>query len=211
MNETTEFVMPSKYMSKFIFAAAMIIILIGAVFYRSLAVIPFALGVLATSGLNIIKLRMIERTVGKVLDADDEQTGKNIVRLQYLFRYFLTGVLLLVIGLIQNYTTPPPVYSSREWYIGVWALLFPTASEAFKAAPLISIWGGIFGIFTLQISVLLLRVFKPEKDGTNFIKYEDDDEDVNGNTENEANEDKTNTETGNEITVETGDENHVDP
>ena len=157
---------------------------------------------------------MIERTVEKVIDTDDEQTGKNIVRLQYLFRYFLTGIVLLAIGLIQNYTSPPPIYSAREWYIGVWAFLFPGAPEALLTAPLINIWGALFGIFTLPASVFLLRVFKPEKDGTNFIKYEDDDDDdddvSNDDAEIEANEDEIGTENRDETIIEANDENHVD-
>ena len=182
MNEATEPFLPSQFMRKMVLVAAAIIIVIAAVFYRSLAVIPFALGVLATSFLNVYKIRMLERTVEKVLDMENQQDGKNAVRLQYLLRYFLTGVVLVIIGIIQNYTSPPPFYSSREWYIAVWAILFPGAPEALITAPLISIWGAIFGIFTLQLSVLFLRIFKREKDGTNFIKYEDD-EDANGDDE----------------------------
>ena len=210
MNEATDPLTPSRFMRKMVLVAAVIIIVIGAVFYRSLAVIPFALGVLATSFLNVHKIRMLERTVEKVLDMEDQQDGKNTVRLQYLLRYFLTGVVLVIIGLIQNYTTPPPFYSSREWYIAVWAILFPGAPESLTTAPLISIWGAIFGIFTLQLSVLLLKIFKREKDGTNFIKYEDDDENADDNAEVEAKEDETDIENSDEATVEENDENHIE-
>ena len=162
---------------KAVFGAAGLMIIAGAIYYRSLAAIPFALGVIATSGLNILKLRMLEKTVQKVVNMDDQEAGKNVVRLQYLLRYFLTGVVLVAIGLIQTYTSPPPFYSSRDGYIGIWAAIFPNAPEALLTAPIISVWGALFGIFTLQLAVIIVRSLKLEKDGTNFIKYEDDDED----------------------------------
>jgi len=166
--------LPSRIMTKMIIVAALIIIAIGAVYYRSFAVIPFALGVIITLSLNIIKIRMLEKTVQKVLEMDDPEAGKNVVRFQYLIRYFLTGIVLVAVGLLQNYTTPPPIYSSRETYLAVWAVLFPNGPESLLNAPLISIWGALAGIFTLQISVILIRFLKLEKDGTNFIKYEDE-------------------------------------
>jgi len=177
---------PTRLMKRMVLIAALIIIVAGAIFYRSLAALPFALGVLATSGLNIFKLRMLERTVQKVIYMDDQEAGKNVVRLQYLLRYFMTGVVLVIIGLIHNFTTPPPFYSDREGYIAVWATLFPNAPEALLTAPFISIWGALFGIFTLQLSVILVRSLKLEKDGEHFVKYEDDEDngEVDENEEN---------------------------
>jgi len=156
--------------------AALVIIIIGFLFYRSLAVLPFAFGVIITSVLNIIKVRMLERTVEKIVNMDDQETGKIVIRFQYLIRYFLTAIVLVAIGLIHNYTTPPPFYSSRETHLGVWAILFPNAPEALLSAPLISIIGALAGIFTMQISVILVRALKLEKDGDNFIEYVDDED-----------------------------------
>ena len=176
-------------MIRMVMVAALAIIVIGAVFYRSLAAIPFTFGVLITSGLNIIKLRMLERTVHKVVYMEDPEMGKNVVRLQYLLRYFLTGAVLVAVGLIHNYTTPPPFYSTRDAYFGVWAALFPNGPEALLSAPLISIWGAIAGIFTMQLSVILVRSMKLEKDGDTFIEY-NDDEDDGSKEENAGNVDK---------------------
>jgi len=177
----------SKLMIRMVLVAALVIILIGIIYYRSLAALPFALGVLLISGLNIIKLRMLEKTVQKVVHMDDQEAGKNLVRLQYLLRYFMTGVVLVAVGLISNFTTPPPFYSDRESYLAVWATLFPNAPEALLNAPLISIWGAIAGVFTLQLSVMLVRMFKLEKDGDNFIEYKDDNDEVSD--DNEQNDD----------------------
>jgi len=176
MNEVAEPIKPTKIMMKMVVVAALIIIAIGAIYYRSLVIIPFALGVCITSALNILKLRMLERTVQKVIAMDDQDAGKLAVRFQYLLRYFLTGAVLVAIGLIQNYTSPPPIWSNRDWYIGVWSTLFPNAPEYFKHAPFISVWGALAGIFTLQLSIIIVRSMKLEKDGTNFIKYEDDED-----------------------------------
>ena len=162
-------------MIRMVLIAALAIIVAGAVFYRSLAAIPFAFGVLITSGLNIIKLRMLLRTIRKVVYMEDPAMGKNVVRLQYLLRYILTGAVLVAVGLIHNYTTPPPFYSSREAYFGVWAALFPNGPQSLLSAPLISIWGALAGIFTLQLSLILVRSMKLEKDGDTFIEYTDDD------------------------------------
>ena len=180
VNEKIEPPRASKLMKKMILISALLIIIIGIIFYlidgRPFAALPFALGVLVTATLNIIKMRMLERTVHKVVYMDDQDAGKNVVRLQYLLRYLLTGVVLVAIGLINNYTTAPPFYSSRETYFAVWAMLFPNAPESLLNAPLISVWGALAGIFTLQIAVILVRAMKLEKDGTNFIKYEDENE-----------------------------------
>jgi len=163
-------------MIKMVLISALIFIIVGAIVYRSLAIIPFALGVMVTSGLNILKLRMLERTVQKVINTEDREMGKNIVRLQYLLRYFLTGIVLVAVGLIHNFTSPPPFYSDRDGYIAVWATLFPNAPAALLEAPFISIWGALAGIFTLQLSVIIVRSLKLEKDGEHFVKYVDDEE-----------------------------------
>ena len=176
MNENLESPRASKLMIRMVFISALIIIVIGIVYYRSFAALPFALGVIVTSGLNIIKLRMLERTVQKIVNMEDQEAGKNLVRFQYLIRYFITGAVLVAVGLISNYTTEPPFYSSRESYIAVWAVIFPGAPESLKSAPFISIWGALAGVFTLQLSVILVRSMKLEKDGDNFVEYIDDDE-----------------------------------
>ena len=174
----------SKLLIRFVVIAGIFLILIGIVIYRSPAAVPFALGVAVTAGLNVFKLRMLESTVKKVVLTDDIEAGKNTVRLQYLLRYFLTGIVLVAVALINNYTTPPPFYSDRTSYLAVWATLFPNGPESLLSEPLISIWGALAGIFTLQLAVLMIRFMKLEKDGTEFIKYEDEDDDSDVLNEN---------------------------
>jgi len=115
-------------------AAALVIIVGGAIFYRSIEALYFAFGVILTSALNVLKIYMLERTVNRTLDMDDKETGSNFVRLQYLVRYFLTGAVLLGVGLIWLYVEP----------------------------PFINIWGAVLGVFTLQIAVIIVRHRKLE-------------------------------------------------
>jgi len=128
--------LPSKRMIQMIALSAVIIMAGGVILCLALnalpssEALPFALGVFLVSALNVLKVYMLERTVQKTLDMDDVNTGKNYVRIQYLLRYFLTGLILVVAAL----------------------------------TPFINIWGAIIGIFTLQISVMIVRAMKFEED-----------------------------------------------
>ena len=115
--------------------AALVFIIGGIVFHRSIEALYFAIGVILTSSLNVGKVFLLERTVQKTLEMDDPDSGKNYVKLQYLLRYGLTGLVLLAAGLIHVHVDP----------------------------PFISIWGAVFGIFTLQISVISVRHMKIEE------------------------------------------------
>ena len=110
-------------------AVALVFIIGGIVFHRSIEALYFAFGVILTSALNVGKMCMLERTIGKTLEMDDQEIGKTHVRLQYMFRYFITIVVLLGISLVNVFVDP----------------------------PFISIWGAVFGLFTLQIALILVR------------------------------------------------------
>ena len=109
--------------------AALVLILVGAIIFRSVEAFYFAFGVILTSALNVLKICMLERTVSNTLENDNVEAGKNKMRLQYLFRYFITAVVLLAIGLVNMFFDP----------------------------PFINIWGAVAGIFTLQIAVIIVR------------------------------------------------------
>lgn len=91
----------------------------------------FAVGVALMALLNAGKILLLERTVKKALELDDPNYGKNYVRFQYLIRYFLTAAVLLGAGLI-GYLTP---------HVSI-------------------IIGAIAGVFTMQISVIIVRHMK---------------------------------------------------
>jgi len=130
-------------------AAALVMIAAGAAVLRSPAAIPFALGVVVMSAVNVFKIYLLERTVNAATDIENIDAGKNYMRLQYLLRYFITGVVLLVFGLLY------------------WQELIPEASA----------WGAVFGIFTMQISIMIVRHLKFDDDNN------DNDIDENKNDE----------------------------
>ena len=113
-------------------AAALVMIIAATAILRSAAALPFALGVIIMTAVNVFKIFLLERTVNAAADMENIDTGKNYVRLQYLLRYFITGAVLLVIGLLY------------------WRELIPEACA----------WGAVFGIFTMQISVMIVRHMK---------------------------------------------------
>jgi hypothetical protein len=121
--------LPAKKIVLFIGIVVIVIIAAGAAIYRSHEAFYFAFGVILTSLLNVFKILMLDHAVRKAIDLNEPNIGKNYLRLQYLIRYLLTGMVLLAAGLISVYVDP----------------------------PFINIWGAVAGIFTLQISVIIVR------------------------------------------------------
>jgi len=119
----------SKSLIMMIGFTAIVFIFAGLIFHRSMLALYFAIGVILTSSLNVGKVFLLEKTVDNTLDIKDENDGKNYVKLQFLFRYVLTAAVLLSVGLINIYITP----------------------------PFISIWGTLAGMFTLQAAVIIVR------------------------------------------------------
>ena len=119
----------AKNMIFFICIAAIVFIAGGIVYFRSIYALYFAIGVILTSSLNVGKVCLLQRTVSKTLEMDDAAYGKNYVRLQFVLRYILTAAVLAAAGLITMYVEP----------------------------PFINLWGAIAGIFTLQISAIIVR------------------------------------------------------
>jgi len=116
-------------MVRMVCISALGIMVIGALIYRSVEALYFAVGVALTSSLNIGKIYLLERTVNKTLEMTDPNFGKNYVKLQYLLRYFITGAVLVGAALVTLYVEP----------------------------PFINLWGALAGVFTLQIAVIIVR------------------------------------------------------
>jgi hypothetical protein len=127
--------LPAKRIILFIGIVAIIIIVAGAAIYRSIEAIYFAFGVILTSSLNVLKILLLDRAVRKAIDSNEPKVGSNYIRVQQIIRYLLTGTVLLAAGLISVYINP----------------------------PFINIWGAVAGIFTLQISVIIVRSMKLEE------------------------------------------------
>lgn len=79
-------------------AASLVFIIAGAVYYRSVSALYFALGVLLGAALNALKVVMLERGVNAAVNMDEKDAG-NYIRFQYLLRFSLTA-LILVLGVV---------------------------------------------------------------------------------------------------------------
>ncbi|MCL2548683.1 MAG: hypothetical protein FWE76_05945 [Symbiobacteriaceae bacterium] len=64
------------------------------VFYRSVEAVPFVLGALLGSGLNVYKVIMIDDATNRIVGMEPLQAS-NYVRLQYLIRLGLSALVLL--------------------------------------------------------------------------------------------------------------------
>jgi len=113
------------------FAAVAVVLCLALPSRNMTEALFFAIGVAMMALLNTCKIVLLERTVQKALELDDPNFGKNYVRFQYLVRYFLTAVVLLGAGLIGYYTPHTSI-----------------------------ILGAIAGVFTMQISVIIVRHIK---------------------------------------------------
>jgi len=75
---------------------SLVFIAAGALYYRSYSVFPFAAGILLMAALNCLKVAMLERVVKTVADMDEKKEAGNYVRVQYLLRLLLTGIVLFI-------------------------------------------------------------------------------------------------------------------
>ena len=68
-------------------------VIIGAVYYRSFAFFPFAAGVVLGAGVNIVKIKMIERVVKNATNAE-KTISPAYVPIQNILRFLLTAIVL---------------------------------------------------------------------------------------------------------------------
>jgi len=78
----------------------LLLIAASIVYYRSTAFLPFALGCLLGTALNVVKIILLDRTVGKMVHMAKEDAA-NYARLQHFVRYLLTGLIFLASALIS--------------------------------------------------------------------------------------------------------------
>jgi len=116
----------AKRMILIIIVSSLLIMAAGAVFYRSMAALPFAYGVLMAMALNIGKVFMLENTVQKAhgLDPEEAKRVANIVRLQILGRFALTAAVLVVAGLAPFIDVLGAVFGIFTWQIAAYSMRF---------------------------------------------------------------------------------------
>jgi len=67
----------------------------SAVYYRSLACLPFVYGALLATACNVFKVILLDRAVKKTV-SKDAASAANYLRLQQLLRFLLTGLVLVL-------------------------------------------------------------------------------------------------------------------
>jgi len=90
----------AKRMILVIGASSLVIIAGGIIFFRSLEALPFAFGVLLMAALNAVKVVMLERAVYKI-SGMGEKEASNYMRIRYLLRFVITGVVLYIAVAVQ--------------------------------------------------------------------------------------------------------------
>jgi len=73
----------------------------GLVFYRSTETIPFVIGVAMGSGVNVIKVLWLKRTVNKAVTME-ATAATNHLKMQYFMRLMLTLAVLLIGGFLHG-------------------------------------------------------------------------------------------------------------
>jgi hypothetical protein len=96
-----EYSFAAKRMVFVVGALSLLLMAGGALYFRSLGrALPFALGVLMSTALNLSRIYLLERTARKAAEIDASDAGKRYAQLQYLSRYMLTGAVLAAAALI---------------------------------------------------------------------------------------------------------------
>jgi len=108
--------------------SSLIFIAGGALYYRSFSALPFALGVVLAAALNVVKVVLLERTAQKAIEFDEGPAGKNYVRFQFLLRYLLTGLILIIAALA-------PFIDLWGAIAGVFTLQIAAVSIRFTKSP----------------------------------------------------------------------------
>ena len=109
--------------------SALLMMVGGAVFYRSFEALEFALGVLLSSAFSAVKILMLEHNVKRILDMDNANSGQNYIRGQYLLRYALTGVVLVIAALVPFISVWGAVFGVLTMQIAVIAVRFMKIDE----------------------------------------------------------------------------------
>jgi predicted outer membrane lipoprotein len=92
-----------RKMAAVMMASGLIISVAGFVFSLFQPLIHpfnFTLGVLLTTGLNIVKAVWLERVVERAVAMENQDAAANLIRVQYLLRFLFTGLVLVFAALV---------------------------------------------------------------------------------------------------------------
>jgi len=127
----------AKRMFLVICVSSAVIIVGGAVFYRSNEIFAFALGVFLMLVLNCAKVIMLERAVNRAVLLKDQKSAKWHIALRYILRLALTiGVLALAAYSGHRSMTFGAIAGVFTFQIAAFSLKFFISRDEAKAAAL---------------------------------------------------------------------------
>ena len=113
-------------------------------------ILLFSTGVIITSALNCFKIYMIERTAQKILNMEEAAIGKGYAYIQYILRYFLTAVVVVLVIFVMYLITGQSPFLSLE------------SERSTLYDPIII--GMVVGLFTMKIAIITARKSLSEDD-----------------------------------------------
>lgn len=115
-------------------AAAFVIIIVGTIFsgrFPAITPLPFAVGVLLTTALNIVKTLWLERIAEKLVLMEDQSAAGNYVRVQYMLRMVLTAAILTLAAIAPDHIISMwgAVLGIFTFHAGKYSLAFTTNND----------------------------------------------------------------------------------
>jgi len=122
-----------KRMSMMVSIVSLVIVVGGAVYLRSAAILVFSLGVVITAILNIVKIHWLKRSIDRATEME-ATSGHLYIRGQGMLRMFLTLAVLVGAGFLSQ--------------IDIFGL------------PMLI--GAVLGLLTMPVAAYSMALFKPK-------------------------------------------------
>jgi len=104
-------------------AALSFLLAVGVfIFFRSADAIPFIAGVVVATGLNILKVFWLKKTITKISNMDSPNSAKATYQIQYFLRLVVTAGILLIAAL-----APDTIINLFGVVLGI--LVFPVSMQ----------------------------------------------------------------------------------
>ena len=114
-------------------ALSLAIIVLGAICSPAAEILPFALGVLLTLGVNLLRVKMLDHSVNTALGLE-VSSAANYLQLQYLLRFVLTGAVLVLAALSPYVNLWGAALGILTWPAATYALSFFVKNKGTGAA-----------------------------------------------------------------------------
>ena len=112
--------------------SALVMVICGTIasfYFEVLRPVPFAFGVLLTTGLNIIKTVWLERSIDRAMAIGDDTAATNHIRIHALLRFALTGLVLALAVFVPFIDLWGAVAGIFTYHPAKYALYFITKSD----------------------------------------------------------------------------------